>query len=136
MAGCWQGAQHRGRNSPASAELIVYRKSALFASGQTMPLLIDGIKSGELYNGSYLQQKLTPGRHSIEVTTGMFGKPAETTIRLAAGERKFLHFDFPTGLLANVFFIGDTLKERSELTALEDLKELSSAKPVATSKQN
>ncbi|WP_413437762.1 hypothetical protein ACFDAU_15260 [Sulfuriferula sp. GW1] len=66
----------------------------------------------------------------------MFGKPAETTIRLAAGERKFLHFDFPTGLLAKVFFIGDTLKERSELTALEDLKELSSLKPVATSKQN
>ena len=101
-----------------------------------MPVLIDGIKSGELYNGSYLQQQFTPGSHSIEVTTGMFGKPAETTVQLAAGERKFLHFDFPTGLLANVFFIGDTLEERSESAALEDLKELSSAKPVSTGKQN
>ena len=98
--------------SPDSAELIVYRKSALFASGQTMPVLIDGIKSGELYNGSYLQQQLTPGRHSVEVTTGMFGKPAETTVQLAAGERKFLHFDFSTGLLANGLFIGDTLKNK------------------------
>lgn len=101
-----------------------------------MPVLIDGIKSGELYNGSYLQQQLTPGRHSVEVTTGMFGKPAETTVQLVAGEWKFLHFDFSAGLLANGLFIGDTLKERSEMAALEDLKELSSAKPVAAGKQN
>lgn len=64
----------------------------------------------------------------------MFGKPAETTVQLAAGERKFLHFDFSTGLLANVFFIGDTLKVRNESAALEDLKELSSAKAPSAGK--
>ncbi|MES2407127.1 MAG: hypothetical protein V4528_07380 [Pseudomonadota bacterium] len=37
-------------------------------------------------------------------------------------------------LLANVFFIGDTLKERGELAALEDLKELSSAKAPSAGK--
>lgn len=122
--------------SPGSAELIVYRKSALFASGQTMPLLIDGSKVGELYNGSYWQQQLSPGNHSIKVTTGIFGKGAETTVQLAPGKRKFLHLDFPTGPLANSFFVGVSLKERDEAAALEDLKNLSSAKPLAAGKQN
>lgn len=117
-----------------SSELIVYRKSALFACGATMPLLIDSNKSGELYNGSYLQQQLIPGSHSIKVTTGPLSASAETTIQLVAGERKFLHFDFPTGPLANIFFVGVTLDERSESTALEDLKNLSSAKPLETGK--
>lgn len=120
----------------SSAELIIYRKSAIFASGQTMPVLIDGTKSGELYNSSYLQQELTPGSHSIKVTTGTFGKSAEATVQLAAGERKFLHFDFPSGLLANGFFVGVNLKEHSEAEAMEDLKDMNSAKKVVTGKQN
>ena len=118
------------------AELIVYRKSALFASGQTMPVLIDGKEEGQLYNSSYLQQPITPGQHFIKITTGMFGKPGEAIIQLAAGERKFLHFDFPTGPLANGFSIGVTLDERGEAEALEDLKELGSARPLAAGKQN
>lgn len=118
------------------AELIVYRKSALFASAQAMPVLIDGKEEGRLYNASYLQQPITPGQHLIKITTGLFGKPGEAIIQLAAGERKFLHFDFPTGPLANGFFIGVTLDERGEAAALEDLKELSSARPVAGGKQN
>ncbi|OGI41306.1 MAG: hypothetical protein A2140_02770 [Candidatus Muproteobacteria bacterium RBG_16_62_13] len=117
-----------------SAELIVYRKSALFASGHTMPLLIDGNKVGELYNGSYFQQQLSPGNHSIKVTTGGLGKSAEATVQLAPGARKFLHLDFPTGPLANSFFVGVTLEERGEAMALEDLKNLSSAKPPAAVK--
>jgi hypothetical protein len=138
LAGCAApGPKFSGlQNVPKErAELVVYRKSALFASGQTMPVLIDGKEEGQLYNGSYLQQSITPGQHFIKITTGMFGKPGETVIQLAAGERKFLHFDFPTGPLANGFFIGVTLDERGEAAALEDLKELSSAKPEVSAKQ-
>ena len=133
LTGCASapGAKFSGlQNVPSgTAELIVYRQSAFFAEGQTMPVLIDGNKMGELYNGSYLQQQLTPGNHAIKVTTGAFGKSAEANVQIAAGERKFLHFDFPAGPLANVFFVGDSLKERNEAEAIEDLKPLSSAKP-------
>jgi len=133
LTGCASapGAKFSGlQNVPSgAAELIVYRQSAFFAKGQTMPVLIDGNKIGELYNGSYLQQQLTPGNHIIKVTTGAFGKPAEANVQIAAGERKFLHFDFVTGPLANVFFVGDSLKERNKAEAIGDLKLLSSAKP-------
>ncbi len=116
------------------AELIVYRKSALFASGQPMPLLIDGNQVGELYNASYLQQLLAPGKHHIKVSPGFLSQTAETTVTLAAGERKFLHLDFPTGPLANVFFVGIALNERDEKMALEEIKEFNSAKPAVTAK--
>lgn len=117
------------------AELVVYRKSALFASGQAMPVLIDGKEEGQLYNAAYLLQPITPGQHLVKITTGMFGTPAEEVIQLAAGERKFLHFDFPTGPLANGFFIGVTLGERDEKTALDDLRDLNGAMPMAKAKQ-
>lgn len=110
-----------------NAELIVYRKSALFASATAMPVSVDGAQVGELYNASFLELPLPPGRHSIRVTPGPLTQSAETTVALTAGERKFLHFDFPTGPLANIFFIGVTLDERDEKTALEDIRDLGSA---------
>jgi len=120
--------------TPSTSELIIYRKSAVFASAQTMPVLIDGTRTGELYNGSFMQQEVAPGNHTIKVTTGMLGKSAEATVQLAAGQRKFMLFDYPTGVLANPFFVGITLTEHSEAEALIDLKELSSAKKVVADK--
>lgn len=120
----------------STSELIIYRKSAVFAAAQTMPLLIDGTRTGELYNGSFMQQQVAPGNHTIKVTTGMLGKPAEATVKLVAGQRKFMLFDYPTGVLANPFFVGIALTERNEAEALIDLKELSSAKKVVADKQN
>lgn len=118
-----------------SAELIVYRKSALFAMGQAMPVMIDNSQVGELYNASFLKQQLTPGQHHIKITPGLFAQSAEKIVALAAGERKILHFDFPTGPLANAFFIGITLDERDEKTALDDLRDLNGALPIAKAKQ-
>ena len=115
--------------SAGKAELIVYRKSALFASATAMPLLIDGKQVGELYNASFLQQQLLPGEHTVKVIPGGMAQATETAITLSPGERTFLHYDFPTGPLANVFFIGATIEKRDDVTALEDLKELNSAKP-------
>ena len=138
LTGCASapGAKFSGLENvpPSTAELIIYRQSAFFAMGQSMPVLVDGNKVGELYNGSYLQQPITPGNHAIKVTTGAFGKSAEANVQIAAGERKFLHFDFVTGPLANVFFVGDSLEERGETDAMADLKTLSSAKPADTIK--
>lgn len=140
LTGCASapGAKFSGLQNvpPSTAELIIYRQSAFFAMGQSMPVLIDGNKIGELYNGSYLQQQLTPGNHAIKVTTGVFGKSAEANVQIVAGERKFLHFDFVTGPLANVFFVGDSLEERGAADAMADLKTLSSAKPDVAGKQN
>lgn len=112
-----------------SSEVIIYRNAALLAFAQTMPVLIDDTRVGELYNASYLQVYLMPGPHTIKVTTGMFGMPAETLIQIAAGERKYLHFYYPTEpIRSNVYFIGDSLTERNEADALNDLKSLKSAK--------
>ena len=140
LTGCASapGAKFSGLENvpPSTAELIIYRQSAFFAMGQTVPVLVDGNKVGELYNGSYLQQQLAPGSHAIKVTTGAFGKSAEATMQISAGERKFLHFDFVTGPLANIFFVGDSLKERSDADAMADLKTLSSAKLAVAGKRD
>ena len=134
LTGCASapGAKFSGLQTvpPSTAELIIYRQSAFFAMGQSMPVLVDDNKVGELYNGSFLQQQITPGSHAVKVTTGAFGKSAEATVQIAAGERKFLHFDFVTGPLANIFFVGDSLEERGDAAAMADLKTLSSAKPA------
>lgn len=132
LVGCAPGPKFSGLQDVPSgrAELIVYRKSALFAAGDSMYVSLDDNRIGQLYNASFLQQPLLPGEHHVKVSP-MLGSSAEKTIRISAGERQFLHFEFPTGLLANIFYFGDTLKLRDEKTALEDLKELSSAKPIA-----
>ena len=132
MTGCATapGAKFSGLGEIAtdSAEVVVYRKTAFFAAGQTMPLSIDGKAVGELYNGSFLTERIAPGTHAIKVSTGPVSQSVEKNITVGQGERKFLHFDFPTGILANVFFIGVTLDEREAQTALDVLTELSGAR--------
>jgi hypothetical protein len=124
------GPKFSGLGSVAaeSAELVVYRKEAFFAAGQTMPVTVDGREIGELYNGSFLTERVAPGNHAIKVSTGPASQSVEKSISVGKGERKFLHFDFPTGPFANVFFIGVTLDERDAQTALADLNELSGAR--------
>ena len=138
LAGCAApGPKFSGLQAvaPDKAELVVYRKSALFAAATAMPLLIDGKQVGELYNASFLQQQIPAGMHAVKIIPGGMAQSTETTINLSEGERLFLHYDFPTGPLANVFFIGATLEKRDDKTALEDLKELNSAKPAVSAER-
>lgn len=132
FAGCATppGPKFSGLDNVAadSAELVVYRKAAFFAAGQTMPVSVNGKEVGELYNASFLTERVAPGNHSIKLSTGPMSKSVEKSITVGKGERKFLHFDFPTGPFANVFFIGVTLDERDAQTALADLVELSGAR--------
>lgn len=71
---------------------------------------------------------MTTDNKTIRLSTGPLSQSIEKSISVGKGERKFLHFDFPTGPFANVFFIGVTLDERDAQTARADLAEVSCAR--------
>lgn len=130
LAGCAPGPMFSGLKPvpSGSSELIVYRKSCplCVASGQPMPLFIDGNRVGYLYNGSFFRERLRPGWHSIDVNTlqsdadGRFYW-ARTHFDISAGKRLFLQLHYAWGLPG--------FTRKSEKVALKELKALKSARP-------
>ncbi len=106
------------------ASVYVYRTGALFASGQAFTINLDGKPAGQLYNASYLQLPMEPGKHALEVAPGGFGKVSKLDITAEPGKTSFYQYDFATGLLGNAFFIGSSIEPRDQAKALADLKEL------------
>ena len=124
------GQKFSGLASPAKnqGDVYLYRTSALFASGQAFTVTLDGNKVGDLYNASYLHLRLSPGEYSLKVSPGGFAQSSDLPIQLDPGKTSFLQYDFTSGPLANVFFIGSSIQPRNQEQALLDMKELNSAK--------
>lgn len=113
---------------PAMGDVYLYRTKALFAIGQGFSTTMQGETGGTLYNGSYLLFRLVPGSYDLAVKPGPFGITSHLTIEVKAGVRSFYQYDFPTGILANTFFIGSSIEPRTQQVAEEDLKDLAAAK--------
>ncbi|SNT24971.1 Protein of unknown function [Noviherbaspirillum humi] len=116
------------------SNVYLYRASNFVSNATAFTVLLNGEKVGELYNGSYLWFKLKPGLHSLRVDpssmagpTTVFAKQSVEKFEAKSGEQKFYQFNFQTGLLANSFYLGSGLEERSPEVALNDLKELNLA---------
>lgn len=109
-------------------DVYLYRGDALFSMGSAFDVALDSKKVGELFNASYLRLQLAPGNHQLRVAPGGLGKNSDLTIVAVAGKSRFYQYDFVTGLLANAFFIGSSIKPRASAQALNDLKKLKSAK--------
>jgi hypothetical protein len=71
LAGCSAGGkQFSGLEKPAtaSAQVYVYRPSALLQSGIFPDIEIDSKLVGKLKNGGYLRFQVEPGEHKLSVT--------------------------------------------------------------------
>lgn len=124
------GPKFSGVAVPANdrSDVYLYRTNAFFANGQAFTVMLDGNKVGDLYNASFLHLQLLPGQHALKVSPGGMGKSSEFQIQLEPGTTSFLQYDFVTGPLANVFFIGSSIQPRNQEQAMLDMKELNSAK--------
>jgi len=113
---------------PGTGDVYLYRTKAFVAMGQGFSTTLEGDAGGTLYNGSYLLFRLTPGTYDLAVKPGPFGITSHLAVEVKAGVRSFYQYDFPTGLLANTFFIGSSIEPRTQQVAEEDLKDLAAAK--------
>lgn len=123
------GAKFAGidKLSPSKGDIYLYRGDAFFASGQAFTVSVNGSEAGQLFNASYLKLQLTPGEHTITVNPGPLTKVSSKVIRVEGGKAGFYEYDFVTGPLANVFFVGAEIELRDEAKAVEDLKQLKAA---------
>jgi hypothetical protein len=123
------GAKFAGISTPekSRSDIYLYRTSALFSMGAAFDVTLDNKKVGQLYNASYLHLRLEPGTHSIRVSPGVLAKTSDLAIVAEPGKNSFYEYDFVTGPLANVFFIGSSIKTIETKQALADLDKLNSA---------
>jgi hypothetical protein len=91
-------------------------------------VILNDSKVGDLYNASYLLLQLPPGSHLLKVSPGGLAQSSELKVQVEPTKTLFLKYDFVTGPLANIFFIGSSIQPRSQEQALLDMQELNSAK--------
>ena len=113
--------------SADSANVYVYRKDRSFAMGQSFDVAMDAKPVGNIVNASFLLLNTTPGKHTVTVHPGL-GTNFPLEMKLEAGKTYFAEFELTNSLLANPFFIGSKLLERSQEQAIADLKALKAAK--------
>ncbi|WP_050479227.1 DUF2846 domain-containing protein [Herbaspirillum rhizosphaerae] len=130
------GAAYTGLQPLTSetGDVYLYRKKAFVAVAQSFSTTLQGQQSGDLYNGSYLLFRLEPGSYDMAVQPGPFGVVSHYIVEVKAGERSFYQYDFPTGIGANMFFLGSSIQPRTQSRAEADLKDLTAAKLDLTAK--
>ena len=113
--------------SADSANVYVYRKDRAFAMGQSFDVAMDAKPVGNIVNASFLVLNTTPGKHTVTVHPGL-GTSFPLELSLEAGKTYFAEFELTNSLLANPFFIGSKLLERTQEQATVDLKTLKATK--------
>lgn len=110
------------------ANLYVYRRSAIFAIGQSFKVDLDQQPVGQIFNASYLMLQVPAGQHVVGVRPGGLAKTFVYNVSAEAGKNYFLEFDFNSGPLANPFFLGSEIKLREQEQAMKEMAEMNSAK--------
>ncbi|MFT4102377.1 MAG: DUF2846 domain-containing protein [Burkholderiaceae bacterium] len=106
--------------APDQGDVFLYRLDARWASSEVFDVFVDDALVGRLPNASVLWMRLYPGAHQLSVVPGATRHRAESLIRVDAGQRHLLQYDFATRTMANEAFIGSAIRWRADL-ALDDL---------------
>lgn len=124
------GPKFSGLELPSAdqGDVYLYRTSAFFGIGQSFDVYLDGRKIADLPNASYARLRLTPGSYVLKVVPGGMAKTSDLRISIEPGKSQFYQYNFVTGPLANLFYIGATIEVREQSKAFEDLKELQASK--------
>lgn len=108
------------------AQVYVYRKSALYASGAAYDVSVDGKSAGKLFNASYLVLPVTPGEHNVSVDERGLTSVKSFKVNAEASKRYFVEYDSSKGLLLGFGLLSGSAA-KGEAEALVDLKELKRA---------
>lgn len=110
------------------AQVYLYRKSSLYASGQSFSVQLDKKDVGELFNGSYMPLQMTAGEHLLSVQPGAFGKTYEVPLKLADKQTQYFEFELPPFILGNAFHLGSSITPRTSEQAQTEMKVLKGVK--------
>lgn len=111
---------------PGQAQLYLYRKSALYASGAAYDVALDGKAAGKLFNASYLVLPLAPGERTVSIDERGLTSVKSFKVNAEAGKRSFAEYDSSKGLLLGLGLLSGS-SMRNEADALADLKDLKRA---------
>jgi hypothetical protein len=106
------------------AQVYLYRKSALYAGGQSFTVWMDKALQGELANGSYMLFTVPPGQHTLSVKPGAFGTTYDHSFEITANTTQYVEFELPTFILGNAFHLGSKLAPREAGQAHTDMQGL------------
>ncbi len=108
------------------AQLYLYRKAALYASGAAYDVTLDGKAAGKLFNASYLVLSLAPGERTVSVDERGLTTVKSFKVNAEPGKHYFAEYDSSKGLLLGLGLLsGSSMKAEAE--AMADLKELKRA---------
>ncbi len=124
------GAAFSGAETVAegSAQIYLYRKSALASSADGFDVKLNQQDMGELLNGSFMRLPVAPGTHVLSVKPNVFSQTYERTLQVADKQTIYVQFGVPPILLMNAFMLGSDLNLRTSEEATADLKDLKAVK--------
>ncbi|MBX9901816.1 MAG: DUF2846 domain-containing protein [Burkholderiaceae bacterium] len=126
-----EGPQFSGVVKPVAdkGDVYLYRTEAFTAGGDAFTVRLDNEKIGELANGSFIHLRLEPGKHVLRVKpSGLLTVGAEAELDLQAGKTLFYRYEFPTGILTNLLFVGAGVVLKDEATAVAEMATLKAMK--------
>ena len=110
------------------ANVYLYRRSVLYASGQSFTAQLGKQPAEELANGSFLLMTTPAGPQTLSVKPGAIAKSYEQTWEAVEGRTYYFEFVLPSYLLGNIVHLGSDLAVRSEAVAQRDMKLLQGMK--------
>ena len=109
-------------------DVYLYRTESFAAGGDAFTVKLNDKEIDPLANGSFQHLRLAPGSYALTVKPSGLAKTSAVTMDVQAGKTLFYRYEFPTGLLMNIAFIGSSIEIKDEATALADLKTLKAMK--------
>ena len=110
------------------AQVYLYRKSSLYASGQSFSVQLDKKDVGELFNGSHMPLQMAAGEHLLSVKPGAFGKTYEVNLKLTDKQTQYFEFELPPFILGNAFHLGSSITPRTPAQGVADMQGLKAVK--------
>ncbi len=132
MAACASatGPQFSGIATPVAdqGDVYLYRTEAFSAGGDAFTVKLNDKEIDPLANGSFQHLRLAPGSYALTVKPSGLAKTNAVTLEVQAGKTLFYRYEFPTGILANLMFLGSSIEAKDQATALTEMKTLKAMK--------
>lgn len=112
--------------APDTANVYIYRKSAIYASAAAFNVSQDGKEVAKLFNASYLVLRVSPSPHKFGVDERGFTSAKFFEVNAQAGKSYFVEYDASKGWLLGLGLLSGS-SAQTETRALEDLKGLKRA---------
>lgn len=110
------------------AQVYLYRKWALQASGLDASVKLNAQEMGALGNGTYLRVTVAPGKHVLSVKPGAFSSSYDAVFELTNGQTQYVEFVVPPFILTTALMLGSDISPRTPERAVVDMQGLKGMK--------